>query len=125
MTSVLFDVSLTTRGCLVKREFTGVVSVDQIIASLEGIVEASIMKLHSVKVLNDLSNCELELSKEEFVKLMTYLRTEQGLRKINFAVITDKPKNAVFAHVAEHTIPCLAIRLFSTTDAAEKWLMMN
>lgn len=125
MSSIICNVSITTSGCLVKREFNGGVSVNQMIDSLESIVDAYFMKFQSVKVMFNLSKCTLEFTREEYVNLMTYLKAKRGLRKIIFAVITEIPKNAVFAHVAEHTIPCLKIKLFSTTDAAENWLLMN
>ncbi len=123
MGSIIHNIRLTNRGQLLIREFKGIISLDDLLMAWEDIVAASHSNSDSISILNDLSSCQVEMTRSEFKQLMEYLRSEERLRHLRIAVVTNIPKNAVFAHIAEHTIQNLTIRLFSTHKAAELWLM--
>jgi hypothetical protein len=123
MGSIIHNVRLTNRGQLIIREFRGTIGLNDLLIVWGDIVAASYSSSHPIRVLNDLSSCEVEMTRTEFKQLMEYLRNEERLRHLRIAVVTNIPKNAVFAHIAEHTIQNLRIRLFSTHKAAEFWLM--
>ena len=105
------------------RDFSGPVRVEDIIASWEHIVSNNLLEDTTMGIINNLSECDLQMDMLGFSTLMEYLRNQDYLKNVKLAVLCDNPKNIVFPKLAEKRETDLKIKPFSTKAAAEDWIL--
>jgi len=105
------------------REFLGTVSVNDIIDSWEYLIENKLLTSNLKGVINDLSNCTLNMDMNSFETLMKYLKSNEILKSLRLAVITNNPHNIVFPIIAELEKKDLEVGTFSTLDASVNWII--
>ena len=104
------------------RDFQNKVNVDEIINSWESLKEDNLLSGKLLGVINNLSDCELNMNMESFRVLMTYLRNDKRFSHIKLAVICDKPSKVIFPILGEQE-GTLKIKPFYTIDAAVEWII--
>jgi hypothetical protein len=107
------------------RKFTDSVEVKDIIGSWEYLLEQN-MLTDSVKgVVNDITDCELNMNMESFKTLIGYLKEHEIFKKIRLAVICDDPRKIVFPVFGGASEKELNIKPFTTMNAAVNWIMQS
>ena len=105
------------------RDFTGNVTIDDIIGSWDYLIENNIIKPTIKGVINNISGCVLHMDMDGFSMLMNYLKKNEVLRRIKLAVVCDSPKMIVFPTLAEVEETELRVKPFTTEEAAVYWIM--
>ena len=123
--SIVFKKDENFSDSILVRKFTERVEVKDIIGSWEYLKEQN-MLTDSVKgVINDITDCELNMNMERFKTLIGYLKKHEIFKKIKLAVIVDDPRKIVFPVYGGLKESELNIRPFTTMDAAEEWIMKS
>ncbi|MGE0076587.1 MAG: hypothetical protein AB7S48_01880 [Bacteroidales bacterium] len=105
------------------REFTGKVDVHEIIKSWDYLLNNQLITPKTKGVINNLGNCELNMSMEDFAALMDYLKSHPNLKRLKLAVICDNPKIIIFPIMGEFKQKDLTIKPFTTEKAAVSWIV--
>lgn len=105
------------------RDLIGDVGVTEIIDSWENLIAGNFLKPGIRGVMNDLTECNLQLSSTSFTTLTDYLKSKAVFRGLKLAVICDCLKNIVFPTMGENFVSELKIRPFSTLQAAVNWIL--
>ena len=107
------------------RDFTGKVSIKEIIESWNYIIYNELIKNSTRGIINNLTGCDLLMDMEGFKILLAYLKKQDSLTRIKLAVLCDNPKTIVFPVLGESKEPELRIKPFSTMDAAVNWVIVD
>lgn len=105
------------------RNFTGVVTVDDIISSWENLLEHNLIGPSTKGVINNLTNSELDMNMGSFEKLIGYLKEQEVFKHVKLAVISTNPKFIVFPTIGLLDVHELKIKPFSTLESAEHWII--
>jgi hypothetical protein len=105
------------------RDFTGKVSVDEIIDSWEYLIKNEMISSTLKGVINNLTDCDLKMDMISFRTLIDYMKRKDSLRRIKIAVICDNPKIIVFPVLGETQEKDLNIHPFTTIEAAAEWII--
>ena len=105
------------------RDFVGKVDVWEIIDSWEFLLNSNLINQDTKGIINNLTDCELEMNMDSFKTLMVYLNQHQELKNIKLAVLSGDPRIIVFPTLGETTERDLKIRPFTTEAAAITWII--
>lgn len=105
------------------RKLIGNVSPSELIEYWKYLIDYKLISSSTKGIINDLTNCNLCMNKDEFDSFIQFLDSNKTIRKIKIAVITTNPKNIVFPMLAENSKNQLNVKPFSTSEAAENWIM--
>ena len=105
------------------RDFSGAVSVEEIIDSWEYVVANNLILDTTIGIINNLSECDLQMDMDGFNTLMEYLREQEYLKNIKLAVLCDNPRTIIFPKLAESREQDIRVKPFSTMEAAVNWLL--
>lgn len=108
---------------IIVRTFEGRVGFNQILDSWKSLKDHQLITKKTVGIINDLSKCDLQLDMNDFASIISYLKTQDYLKHIKLAVITDSPKVIVFPMLGETQEKTLNIKPFNTEKAAVGWIM--
>ena len=129
MTKAQRDMSIAIRkhegypDSILIRDFTGTISVSNIVESWEYILDQNMINESTRGVINNITGCALEMNLKSFETLISFLKKHAVLRKIKLAVICDNPSTIIFPALGETKEPELKIKPFSTMSAATTWVM--
>jgi len=110
---------------LLIRDFTGKVSLNEIIESWDYIIANNLIEDSTRGIINNLIGCELLMDMESFSTLLAYLKEHDQLKKIKLAVICDDPRTIIFPSLGESKERELRIKPFSTMKAAVNWAIIG
>nr|WP_319398126.1 hypothetical protein [uncultured Carboxylicivirga sp.] len=105
------------------RDFNDKVGIDEIIGSWENLKNNHLLNKSLKGVINNLSNCDLNLNMDSFKLLMGYLNKDECFYYIKLAVVCNKPKTVIYPALGEEKESKLKIKPFSTVDAAVNWII--
>lgn len=105
------------------RHFKGKVDVNEIIESWEFLLNNHLIHENTKGVINDLSECILNMDMTSFQSLINYLKEHAELRKVKLAVVCNDPRTIVFPTLGEVQERALKIKPFATEKAAVEWIM--
>ncbi len=105
------------------RDFFGCVGVNEIIESWEYLIASKLITSSVKGVINNLTQCDLQLDMESFKTLIAYLKKQEALKGVKLAVICHNPLTIVFPTLGELFEQDLMIKPFSTMIAAVAWVM--
>jgi hypothetical protein len=105
------------------RKFAGIVNINEIMGSWDYIISSNLLSENQKGVINDLTNCQLNMDSEDFDMLMAYLKSKPLLRRIKLAVISDSPDKIIYPLMAEIQVKELKIKVFATLEAAVDWII--
>ncbi len=116
--SILFEKHDEYPESILIRNFFGIICVEDIIESWDYLIESKLFHDKIIGVINNLSKAELNLSWDNFERLITYLKSKQCFKNIKLAVVTDSPEQIVFPFLGKEREIDLKISPFSTVEAA-------
>ena len=108
---------------IVIRTFKGRIELKDILDSWKAFKTHPFRTDKTIGMITDLTNCDLILDILEFQKLMKYLKTQDYLKHIKIAVLTDSPKTIVFPMLGENTEKSLSIKPFCVINNAVNWIL--
>ena len=108
---------------ILTRTFSGAVNSSDIINSWEQLRAQHLITPNILGMVNDLTNCDLELDLNQFKEITTYLKSYKKLKSIKLAVVTSSPDIIVFPMLLESLHKTLNFKAFSTFEAAENWVL--
>lgn len=111
------------KNSILVRKLIGNVSPSELIESWKYLIDYKLISSSTKGIINDLTNCNLCMNRDEFDSFIQFLDSNKTIRKIKIAVITTNPKNIVFPMLAENSKNQLNVKPFSTSEAAENWIM--
>ena len=107
------------------RDFSGTVNAKELIDSWNIIIENNANNKKLKGIINDLTNCELQLDLDGFTTVMEFMNKQEFLKKIKIAVLSESSNQIVFPFLAQKNEKQLNIKPFSTMDAATNWIIIN
>lgn len=110
---------------IIIRKFSNDVCLEDILDSWKKLIENNLITEKTIGILNDLSECKLCLNKDNFKKLICYLKSVDIIKCKKLAVVCDNPKYIIFPMMAENNETELKIKAFSTIEAATEWIKNN
>ena len=108
---------------IVRRTFSGHVTVDDILDSFVYLINNGMSDEDCKGILTDLRGCTLNFEMNSFQNMLEYIRTSTALRGKRIAVVVDNSNNIVFPMIASKE-PGIEVEPFSTMEAAYGWIMM-
>jgi len=105
------------------RVFKGSVEVEDIVESWKEVKRHPLLTHKTKGIINDLSQCNLKMNMDGFKTLMTFLSTQDYLKTVKLAVITDTPSIVVFPMLGQETMKAFNIKPFCTEVAAVNWIL--
>jgi len=105
------------------RDFSGKVDVHEIIHSWQFLLNNDLLNSETKGVINNLTDCQLDMDMGSFHVLMDFLKKYEQLHKIKLAVICNDPHTIVFPTLGEMQERSLRIKPFASEDPAVKWIM--
>ena len=121
--SILLKQHLDFPNEIIVRKFEGIVRFKEILDSWKSLKGNQLITNKTIGIINDLSNCDLQLDMNDFASLITYLKSQEHLIHLKLAVITDSPRAIVFPMLGETQEKTLRIKPFNTETAAVSWIM--
>ena len=122
--SIIFENHTAYPESILIRKFAGVVDIEEILNSWEYLIDNNMIHANLKGVINNISSCDLSIDMDGFKSLIEYLKSTAKLRQIKLAVICTDPNKIIFPILGENIEKELRIKTFSTTEAAEKWIMV-
>ena len=107
------------------RTFSGTVNSKEIIDSWKSIIENNVNNKNLIGIINDLTNCELQINLDSFKNILDFMNKQDFLKKLKIAVISESPNQIIFPFIAQKNEKDLNIKPFSTMDAATNWIIIN
>lgn len=107
------------------RKFSGSVGLKEIIDSWDYLLGSGMLNSEVKGVINDLSDCDLQMDMNNFNELIWYLKSKDIFHQAKLAVICNDPKQIIFPVMGEMKEKGLNIRPFSIEDAAVEWIMLT
>ena len=104
------------------REFIKEVSIDDVIASFEEILDKEMLADDTCGIITDLRGVKLEVNPKVFKKISGYMKRNPELYKYKLAAITDSPKHVVLATLVSKLSSKLKVKPFSTYEASVEWM---
>lgn len=108
---------------IIRRKFTGEVTVDDVMDSFVFIINNGMIHPGCVGILTDLTDTTLSFSMEAFKNLVVFIKSSPKLSGLRIAVIVDTAEKIVFPMMASSD-PGLKVQPFSTEKAALQWMTM-
>ena len=105
------------------RDFAGRVDVVEIIQSWEFLLHHNLIHEEILGVINNLTDCQLDMDMNSFHTLIGYLKEHDQLYRIKLAVICDDPRMIVFPTLGAVQEKSLKIKPFASEEAAVEWIM--
>lgn len=105
------------------RTFKGEIHVENILGSWRQLVINDLIPTSVLGIINDLRGAQLKMSMEDFQKLLSFIRSNEKIRKLKLAAVCSNPENMVFPTLAEFREKDLNIRPFSMMEAAVDWII--
>ena len=105
------------------RKFTGKVSFDEILDSWKYLCENKLFDKKLKGIINDLTECEIEMDMKNFETLLGYIEKQECIKKVKLAVVTNNPKIIIFPYLGNNKNKDLKIKQFSTIEAALNWVI--
>ena len=110
---------------IIIRNFSGSVNSKEIIDSWKSIIENNVNNKNLIGIINDLTNCELQINLDSFKNILDFMNKQDFLKKLKIAVISESPNQIIFPFIAQKNEKDLNIKPFSTMDAATNWIIIN
>ena len=107
------------------RTFSGTVNSKEIIDSWKSIIENNVNNKKLIGIINDLTNCELQINLDSFKSILDYMNKQDFLKKLKIAVVSESPNQIIFPFIAQKNEKELNIKPFSTMNAATNWITIN
>lgn len=107
------------------RTFVGKVDATSIVDSWEYLIKNKIVNSNIKGIINDLSDCDLNMDMGSFETLLAFMKKQEFFRGIKLAVVTDSPKTIVFPTLGEQMVSEFKIKPFTTMQAAVDWISMD
>ena len=107
------------------RTFSGTVNSKEIIDSWKSIIENNVNNKNLIGIINDLTNCELQINLDSFKNILDFMNKQDFLKKLKIAVIRESPNQIIFPFIAQKNEKDLNIKPFSTMNAATNWIIIN
>ena len=104
------------------REFENEISIDDVVASLEEILEKDMLSGNTLGIITDLRGVTIEVNIKVFKKISRFLKANPEMYKYKLAAVTDSPKQVVLVSIAGQVSSKLKIKAFSTFEASVKWM---
>ncbi len=104
------------------REFENEISIDDVVASLEEILEKDMLSGNTLGIITDLRGVKIEVNPSVFKKISGFLKANPEMYKFKLAAVTDSPKQVVLVTIASAVSSKLKIKPFSTFEASVKWM---
>jgi len=104
------------------REFIKEVSIDDVIASFEEILNKKMLADNTCGIITDLRGVRLDVNPKVFRKISEYMKRNPELYKYKFAALTDSPTQVVLATIVSKVSSKLKVKPFSTYSASVKWM---
>ncbi|MGZ2369660.1 hypothetical protein ACXR6G_07720 [Ancylomarina sp. YFZ004] len=105
------------------REFIKEISIDDVIASFEEIIDKDMLADNTCGIITDLRGVKLDISPKVFKKMSAFMKRNPELYKYKLAAITDSPKQVVLATIVSKLSSKLKVKPFSTYEASVKWMI--
>lgn len=110
---------------IVIRTFEGRIELNDILNSWRAFKEHPFRTEKTIGLITDLTNCDLAMDMAGFQDLMSYLNTQDYLKQIKIAVLTDSPKTIVFPMLGESQEKSLKIKPFCVLNNAVHWILQG
>lgn len=123
--SIEFKKHETFPELILIRDFRGVVTIADIIASWENLIENRLITPNIKGVINNLTGCELKMEIKNRTILFDYLKQKAELKNLMLAVISNNPNMIVIPTLGEIEVNEVRIKPFSTFQAAESWILKS
>ncbi|MFT5748863.1 MAG: hypothetical protein ACI93S_000110 [Ancylomarina sp.] len=104
------------------REFKNQISIDDVVASLEEILEKDMLSGNTLGIITDLRGASIEVNLKVFRKISGFLKANPEMYKFKLAAVTDSPKQVVLVTIASAVSSKLRIKPFSTFEASLTWM---
>ncbi len=107
------------------REFRRKISIDDVIASFEEIIDKKMLSDDTLGIITDLRGVKLEVNPKVFKKISGFFKTHPEIYQFKLAALTDSPTQVVLASIAGRLSSKLKIKPFSTFEASLEWMERN
>ena len=106
---------------IILREFSGVVSLDDLIKSFQFIKE-NLLDETVIGLVSEFSKADIGMKLSELDQVMDFLNNNLELMVLPHAVIVDTPEKTIFPFAAMTKSQSLCIHPFSTIEAGFAWI---
>jgi len=107
---------------IIVREFEGIVELGDILESLS-FIEKSMMSESVVGIITDGLKANLKLKISDVEEIIQFMQNSERLKKLKFAALVNTPENTIFPTTAHFKSEMIAIRPFTTKEAALQWIL--
>lgn len=121
--SIIYKNHVTYPKHIYVRDFLGKVDIPEIIRSWEFLLNNNLITPDTKGIINNLSECQLDMNLNSFQSLMEYLKSRNQFNKLKLAVICNDPRTIVFPTLGELQEKSLKIKPFTSEIAAVEWIM--